>query len=99
MDWSLLAILVVGIGVFLIVVNGAAKHRSRNDGWEKIGSTGPFQGGGDVTNVPAWVLAAYDSVNVHHHGLIYHFNGRHFRYRIVESGQGGGYATIYRKKR
>ena len=73
-----------------------SEPKKPHDDWEWIGSNNP-SGRGKFKSVPNWVQSAYGKVHVHHHGLIYYFNGRHFRYKFVESGQGGGYCDVYRK--
>ena len=65
--------------------------------WEEIGSKMPIHGGDNVSNVPKWVLKAYSKTDVHHDGVVCRFNGNTYQYKVVESGQGGGYATFYRR--
>ena len=82
-----------------------AWFRSRRDtpeggrGWEVIGSEAPFIGSERTENVPEWVLRTYSRCHVHHDGVVYRFQGNHYQYKVVESGQGGGYHTFYRRLR
>jgi hypothetical protein len=47
--------------------------------------------------VPRWLLRAYNNIDTHHDGLIYRFNGKHYQYKVVESGQGGAVYIFYRR--
>jgi hypothetical protein len=67
--------------------------------WEVIGSESPVVGSEHTENVPSWVLRAYEKCHIHHDGVAYNFNGKHYQYKVVESGQGGGYHTFYRRLR
>jgi hypothetical protein len=65
--------------------------------WEIIGSCGPVAELNDTDNVPKWIRDAYSKKRIHHENMLYIFTGKHYLYKVSESGQGGGYRTFYRK--
>lgn len=78
-------------------LSGRDGHSQTNDDWETIGTQS--YGQGRLDKVPQWVLKTYERTTTHHDGVVYRMNGKHYQYKVEESGQGACFVTFYRRRR
>ena len=80
-----------------------SNKRKHTSNWEYIGS---ISYGNKAGNIPKWVLDAERKISQKYGGTssslldkMFYLKGKHFRYRLSYSGQGGCIVTIERRER